>query len=97
MRKRIALARALIMEPEIIFYDEPTTGLDPITSKEIIKLINNIKNKYGTAALIISHDMNCVKLTSDLVAVLNEGRCYAIGTYNELKEKEDIKIREFFE
>ena len=97
MRKRIALARALIMEPEIILYDEPTTGLDPITSKEIIKLINNIKNKYGTAALIISHDMNCVKLTSDLVAVLHEGKCYAIGTYNELKEKEDIKIREFFE
>jgi len=97
MRKRIALARTLILKPEIILYDEPTTGLDPITGKEIIQLMIEIKDKYGTAALIISHDMNCVKLASDYVVILLEGKCYAYGKYEELKKNKDEKIKQFFE
>lgn len=97
MRKRIALARTLILKPEIILYDEPTTGLDPITAKEIIQLIIEIKNKYNTASLIISHDMNCVKLASDLVVMLIDGKCYANDTYSNLKNSQDKNIKQFFE
>ncbi len=97
MRKRIAIARTLILKPEIILYDEPTTGLDPITGKEIIKLMIDIKIKYNTASLIISHDMNCVRSAGDLIIVLLEGRCYAIGTYQELNTNNDPKVKQFFE
>jgi phospholipid/cholesterol/gamma-HCH transport system ATP-binding protein len=97
MRKRIALARTLILKPEIILYDEPTTGLDPITGKEIIELMISIQEKYGTSALIISHDMNCVRLASDRVVVLLNGKCYATGTYDELKNNPDPGIKQFFE
>lgn len=97
MRKRIALARTLILRPEIILYDEPTTGLDPITGKEIIELMNEIQEKYNTSSLIISHDMKCVQTASDRVVVLIEGRCFALGTYDELKQNTDPKVKEFFE
>ena len=97
MRKRIALARTLILRPEIILYDEPTTGLDPITGKEIIELMNEIQEKYNTSSLIISHDMKCVQTASDRVVVLIEGRCYAMGTYKELTQNTDPKVKEFFE
>jgi len=97
MRKRIALARTLILKPDIILYDEPTTGLDPITGKEIIKLMIDIKKKYGTAALIISHDMNCVKMAADKIVILYEGKCYVEGTYNELTENNDPNVKQFFE
>jgi len=96
MRKRIALARTLILKPEIILYDEPTTGLDPITSLEIIALINKIREKYQTSSMIISHDMKCVKLVADRIAMLIDGKCYAIGTYDELSASTDEKIRQFF-
>jgi phospholipid/cholesterol/gamma-HCH transport system ATP-binding protein len=97
MRKRIALARTLILKPDIILYDEPTTGLDPMTGKEIIDLMMKIKNKYNTTSLIISHDMNCVKQASDRVVILLEGRCYASGTYAQLKQNTDLKVKQFFE
>lgn len=97
MRKRIALARTLIMKPDIILYDEPTTGLDPITGREIIKLIVNIQKKYKSSSLIISHDMACVRLAADRVVMLIAGRCYAAGTYDILKTSADPKIKEFFE
>jgi phospholipid/cholesterol/gamma-HCH transport system ATP-binding protein len=97
MRKRIALARTLILKPEIILYDEPTTGLDPITAKEIIELMMEIQQKYNTTSLIISHDMNCVRLASNRVVMLIEGKCYASDTYNKLIENADSKIKEFFE
>jgi phospholipid/cholesterol/gamma-HCH transport system ATP-binding protein len=97
MRKRIALARTLILKPEIILYDEPTTGLDPITAKEIIQLMTEIKIKYKTASLIISHDMNCVKLASDKVVMLIDGKCYANDTYGNLKNNQDKNIKQFFE
>ncbi len=96
MRKRIALARTLILKPEIILYDEPTTGLDPITSLEIISLINAIGKKYRTSSVIISHDMKCVKLTAHRIAMLIDGKCYKTGTYDELYASEDEKIRQFF-
>jgi phospholipid/cholesterol/gamma-HCH transport system ATP-binding protein len=96
MRKRIALARTLILKPEIILYDEPTTGLDPITSLEIISLINKIREKYQTSSMIITHDMKCVKLVAHRIAMLIDGKCYAVGTYDELSASSDEKIRQFF-
>ncbi len=97
MRKRIALARTLILKPEIILYDEPTTGLDPITGKEIIELMVAIKKKYNTSSLIISHDMNCVRMAADRVVILVEGKCYASGVYEQLKKDIDPKVKQFFE
>ncbi|MBX2893634.1 MAG: ATP-binding cassette domain-containing protein [Saprospiraceae bacterium] len=97
MRKRIALARTLILKPEIILYDEPTTGLDPITALEIISLMKAIHEKYRTSSIIITHDMKCVSLTADRVAMLIDGRCYAEGTYDELKMAQDEKIKQFFQ
>ena len=97
MRKRIALARTLILKPEIILYDEPTTGLDPITAREISQLIVQVQNKYNTSSVIISHDMNCIGITSNRVIMLIDGRCYANDTLRNLKTNKDARIREFFE
>ncbi|MBK9569201.1 MAG: ATP-binding cassette domain-containing protein [Chitinophagaceae bacterium] len=97
MRKRIALARTLILEPEIILYDEPTTGLDPITGKEISNLIMELGEKYNTSAIIISHDINCIHRTADRIVMLIDGKCYADGTYDALKNNNDIKVKQFFE
>jgi phospholipid/cholesterol/gamma-HCH transport system ATP-binding protein len=97
MRKRIALARTLILKPEIILYDEPTTGLDPITAKEIIELMIEIQEKYSTSSLIISHDMNCVRMASDRVVILVDGKCYANDTYELLTKYTDPKVKQFFE
>ena len=97
MRKRIALARTLILKPEIILYDEPTTGLDPVTAKEIIGLMKDIQVKYNTSSLIISHDLNCVRMAADRVVVLLDGQCYVTGTYAELNNSNDIKVKQFFE
>jgi len=96
MRKRISLARTLILKPEIILYDEPTTGLDPITGREINELILEIQKKYNTSSVIISHDMNCVQMVSNRIAMLIDGKCYKTGTFNELKKNEDPKIKQFF-
>lgn len=97
MRKRVALARTLILKPEIILYDEPTTGLDTITSKEIIQLMIEIQQKYNTTSLIISHDMNCVRMASDRVVMLMDGQCYANDTYENLIKSKNPKIKMFFE
>ncbi len=97
MRKRVALARTLILKPEIILYDEPTTGLDTITSKEIIELMIEIQHKYNTTSLIISHDMNCVRMASNRVVMLIEGKCYISGSYDELIRSDDPKVKLFFE
>lgn len=96
MAKRIALARAMILRPDIIFYDEPTSGLDPVTSREIASLILDMKEKYHISSIIISHDMACVKITADRIVLLLEGKCYAQGTYAELEQSKDEKIRQFF-
>jgi len=97
MRKRIALARTLILKPEIILYDEPTTGLDPITGKEISNLMVDIQKKYNTSSIIISHDLNCVKIVANRILMLIDGICYANDTFEVLQTSKDEKIREFFE
>jgi phospholipid/cholesterol/gamma-HCH transport system ATP-binding protein len=97
MKKRIALARTLILKPEIILYDEPTTGLDPITGKEISNLMIDIQKKYNTTSIIISHDIYSAKIVANRIVMLIDGRCYADGTYHELKNSNDPKIKLFFE
>ena len=96
MRKRIGLARTLILKPEIILYDEPTTGLDTITSKEISQLILDVQKKYRTTSVIITHDMACAKLTGDRVVILKDGVIVAEGSYEELEKSNDEWIRSFF-
>lgn len=97
MRKRIALARTLILRPEIILYDEPTTGLDPITGKEISELMVSIQEKYKTSSIIISHDMNCIKITADRITLLTDGIAYATGSYDNLKASDDPVVKQFFD
>lgn len=96
MRKRIALARTLIIKPEIILYDEPTSGLDTITSREISELILSVQKKYKTTSIIITHDMSCAKLTGNRIMILKEGIIYAEGTYNQLEKSIDNWVRSFF-
>jgi phospholipid/cholesterol/gamma-HCH transport system ATP-binding protein len=96
MKRRIALARTLILRPKIILYDEPTSGLDPITTKEIIDLILEIQQEYGTASLIITHDMDCARVISNRMIILVNGINYAEGTYHELLNSKDSNIRAFF-
>ena len=96
MRKRIGLARTLILKPEIILYDEPTTGLDTITSREISELILSIQEKYKTSSIIITHDMACAKLTGNRIVVLKEGVIEAEGSYEELENGKDDWVRSFF-
>lgn len=97
MRKRIALARTLILKPAIILYDEPTTGLDPITGMEIIQLIRKVQEQYQTSALVISHDLKLAEVASERIAMLIDGKCYKTGTYAELMATDDPKIRAFFD
>lgn len=96
MRKRIALARTLILQPQIILYDEPTTGLDPITGREISHLILQVQKKYNATSIIISHDMNCISITSNSVIMLIDGMRYAQDTFDALQRYDDPKIHEFF-
>ncbi len=97
MRKRLGLARTLILKPEIMLYDEPTTGLDPITSKEISKLILEVQKKYETSSIVITHDIECARLTADRVIVIRDGACTAEGSYDELQHSPDAWVRSFFE
>jgi phospholipid/cholesterol/gamma-HCH transport system ATP-binding protein len=86
----------LILKPKIILYDEPTTGLDPITSKEIIALIRTVQKKYGTSSLIITHDVDCARVISNRIILLIDGINYIEGTYLELNQSKDPKVRAFF-
>ncbi len=97
MKKRVGIARMLIIKPEVLLYDEPTTGLDPITGREINHLMLDVQKKFNTSSIIISHDMNCVRRTANRIVVLIEGKCYAEGTYNELKNSNDTSIKQFFD
>lgn len=96
MKRRVALARTLILRPKIILYDEPTSGLDPITAKEIIELMRSIQKKYGTSSLIITHDVDCARVISERMILLVDGINYAQGTYDELVKSNDPKVEAFF-
>lgn len=96
MKRRVALARTLILQPKIILYDEPTSGLDPITAKEIIILMQDIQKKYNTSSLIITHDVDCARVISDRMLLLIDGIDYAVGTFAALSTSEDPKIKAFF-
>jgi phospholipid/cholesterol/gamma-HCH transport system ATP-binding protein len=96
MRKRISLARTIIVDPLIILYDEPTTGLDPATSDEISTLINDVQKKYKTSSVIITHDIECARATADRVIMLEEGSVYKEGNLSEFEKSSDTLIRSFF-
>jgi phospholipid/cholesterol/gamma-HCH transport system ATP-binding protein len=96
MRKRIGLARTLIINPEIILYDEPTSGLDTITAREISELILSVQKKYKTSSIIITHDMACAKMTGNRIMILKDGVINAEGTYEELEKSKDEWVKSFF-
>ena len=96
MRKRISLARTIIVDPKIMLYDEPTTGLDPVTSDEISTLINKIQKKYKTSSIIITHDIECVRATADRILMLHDGEIYMDGDLKAYEGSEDPRIASFF-
>lgn len=96
MKKRVGLARSLILKPDIILYDEPTTGLDPITSREISQLILDVQKKYKTASIIITHDVECARITSNRMIIIKDGNSVAEGTFKELSESADEWVSSFF-
>lgn len=96
MRKRVGLARTFILKPEIMLYDEPTTGLDPVTSREISELILKMQKKFGTTSIIITHDIPCAEITADRVAILYDGSFKAEGTFDQLKNSNEEWISSFF-
>ena len=95
-RKRIGIARTLILKPEIMLYDEPTSGLDPLTSTEIIELINEVQLKYNTSSLIITHDLTCAKNTANRIAMLFEGKFLKIGKFDDVFDTNDDQLRGFY-
>lgn len=96
MRKRASLARTIIVDPQIMLYDEPTTGLDPVTSDEISLLINKVKEKYKTSSIIITHDIRCASKTADRILMLDNGGIYKEGSINDFEKSDDPLINAFF-
>nr|WP_198999464.1 ATP-binding cassette domain-containing protein [Flavobacterium sp. ASV13] len=96
MVKRISLARTIIIKPEIIFYDEPTAGLDTITAQEISELILSVQKKYKATSIIVTHDMICAKMTGNRIIIIKDGLIHAQGTYEELENSTDQWVRSFF-
>ncbi|GAB4018438.1 ABC transporter ATP-binding protein [Spirosoma sp. KCTC 42546] len=95
-RKRVGIARTLILKPEIMLYDEPTAGLDPITSIEINNLINDVRKQLGATSIIITHDLTCAKSTGDRVAMLLDGKFERVGTFDEVFADPDERIQQFY-
>jgi len=95
-RKRIGIARTLILRPEIMLYDEPTAGLDPITCIEINNLINRVQEDYKTSSIIITHDLTCAKETADRVAMLLDGKFIKQGTFDEVFNSSEERIKSFY-
>lgn len=96
-RKRIGIARTLILQPEIMLYDEPTAGLDPITSTEINNLIREVQQRFNTSAIIITHDLTCAKTTGDRVAILLDGQFFRQGSFEEVFADQDERVRAFYD
>ncbi len=96
MRKRAGLARTLVLQPEIILYDEPTTGLDPYTARDINDLIIRIQEIYNVSSIVVTHDLKCTRRVSDRVVILQSGNFIARGTYEELENHTDELIRNYF-
>jgi phospholipid/cholesterol/gamma-HCH transport system ATP-binding protein len=96
-RKRIGIARTLILNPEIMLYDEPTAGLDPITCIEINDLINEVQQRYNTSSIIITHDLTCAKQVGDRIAMLLDGQFQRVGTFDEVFATEDIRVKPFYD
>ncbi|MPR32061.1 ATP-binding cassette domain-containing protein [Cytophagaceae bacterium SJW1-29] len=96
-RKRIGIARTLIMNPDIMLYDEPTAGLDPTTCIEINELINEVKEKYHTSSILITHDLTCAKMTGDRLAMLLDGTFAKVGTFEEVFSTDDERIKSFYD
>jgi len=96
MRKRISLARTIVVDPKIMLYDEPTTGLDPVTSDEISMLINDVQKKYKTSSIIITHDIECARNTANRVIMLHDGEVYLEGKLDEFEHSKDALIKSFF-
>lgn len=96
MKKRAGLARTLVLKPKVILYDEPTTGLDPFTSQGISEMIISVKERYKTAAIVVTHDMKSAKITADRMIIMERGEILARGTYNELKKLDNEVIKGFF-
>lgn len=96
MRKRISLARTIVIDPMIMLYDEPTTGLDPATSDEISLLINRVQKNYKTSSIIITHDIECARSTANRIIMLHNGEVYKEGDLNDFEESTDTLIRSFF-
>ncbi|WP_207420497.1 ABC transporter ATP-binding protein [Desertivirga brevis] len=96
-RKRIGIARTLILQPEIMLYDEPTAGLDPITSEDINNLINEVQEKYRTSSIVITHDLTCAKTVSNRVTILLDGRFERQGTFDEVFNTTDNRVRPFYD
>lgn len=95
--KRIGIARTLILRPEIMLYDEPTAGLDPITCTEINELINQVRSRYNTSSIIITHDLTCAKATGHRIAMLQDGNFQRLGTFSEIFDTEDTRVRSFYD
>ncbi|MBV5315167.1 MAG: ATP-binding cassette domain-containing protein [Prolixibacteraceae bacterium] len=95
-RKRIGIARTLILKPEIMLYDEPTSGLDPITSAEIIELINEVQQQYNTSSVIITHDLTCAKNTANRIAMLHKGKFLKVGTFEEVFASDNEQMQGFY-
>jgi phospholipid/cholesterol/gamma-HCH transport system ATP-binding protein len=96
MRKRAGLARTLILNPEIILYDEPTTGLDPYTSREISELIVRIQKKYSASSIVVTHDLKCARTVSNSVSIIHQGEFIAKGTFEELENHDNITVKNYF-
>ena len=95
-RKRIGIARTLILKPQIMLYDEPTSGLDPVTCAEIIELINEVQEKYNTSSVIITHDLTCAKNTGNRIAMLLDGKFLKVGTFEEVFKSDNEQVKGFF-
>ena len=95
-RKRIGIARTLILQPQIMLYDEPTAGLDPITSIEINKLINEVQQRFNTSSIIITHDLTCARDTGDRIVMLLDGQFQRQGTFDEVFATDDERVKAFY-